>query len=83
MKQSTIRQSIARLAAVVAIATGLVLSSGLTAAAPLEIGLTECNPDTCAVITIDDLKAARAERGLTIYRPTPFPADRLSPHLIP
>jgi hypothetical protein len=83
MKQSTIRQSIARLAAVVAIATGLVLSSGLTAAAPLEIGLTNCNAGACTVITIDELKAAQAERALTIYRPTLAPADRFSTHLTP
>jgi hypothetical protein len=83
MTKSTIRQSIVRLAAVVAIAAGLVLSSGLTAAAPLEIGLTNCSPSACTVITIDELKAAQAERALTVYRPTLATADRFSPHLTP
>ena len=82
MKQSNIRQSILRLAAVAAIAAGLLMSSGI-AAAQKEIGLRECNRDSCAVVTTDDLKTARAERGLAVYRLTPFPTDRLSPHFIP
>ncbi|HYI15117.1 MAG TPA: hypothetical protein VEX37_06980 [Thermomicrobiales bacterium] len=83
MTQSNIRQSIVRLAAIVALTTGLLISTGITAAAQTQVGLRECDRDTCAVVTTDDLKAARAERGLTVYRPMPFPTDRFGPHFIP
>lgn len=81
-KQSNIRQSILRLAAIAAIAAGLLMSSGI-ATAQKEIGLRECDLNTCAVVTTDDLKTARAERRLTVYRMTSFPTDRFSPHFIP
>ena len=81
-KQSNIRQSILRLSAIAAIATGLLMSSGI-AAAQKEIGLRGCDLDTCDVITADELRTARAERGLTVYRPTTVQTDRFSPHFIP
>jgi hypothetical protein len=81
-KQSNIRQPILRLAAIAAIAAGLLMSSGI-AAAQKEIGLRECELDTCALVTTDDLKTARAERGLAVYRPAPFSTDRFSPRFIP
>ena len=83
MQHMNIRQLIVRLAGIVAIVTSLLMSSGLTAAAQTEVDLRECDLDTCAVVTTDDLTIARAERGLTVYRPTQFPTDRFNPHLIP
>ena len=83
MHTANIRRSFIRLAGIVAIMTGLVMSSGVAAATQVGIGLTECNLDSCAVVTIDDLKAARAELELTVLRPKSFPTDRHSPHFIP
>lgn len=72
-----------RLAGTVAIVTGLVMSSGIAAATQMTAGLSECDQDNCAVVTMNDLKLAQAQREITVYRPLRFPADRFSPHLIP
>ncbi len=83
MNAANIRRSIVRLAGIVAIVTGLVMSSGSAAATHVGVGLTECNLDSCAVVTIENLKTARAERDLAVYRLRNFPSDRLSPRFIP
>ncbi len=83
MNTSNIRRSFIRLAGIVAIMTGLVMSSGIAAATNTRAGLTECSLSSCAVVTIDDLSAARTERELTVHRPQTFPSDRVSPRFIP
>lgn len=72
MLTANIRRSIIRLMGIVAIMTALVMSSGMASAMNSRIGLTECNEDACAVVTMDDLKAAQVERDVAVYQPFVF-----------
>ena len=83
MQTANIRRSIIRLTGIVAIMTGLVMSSGIAAAGNVEVGLTECDQNKCAVVTVNDVREANADRDMGRIRPSQFPTDRFSPHFIP
>ncbi|MEX2314971.1 MAG: hypothetical protein WD628_04575 [Thermomicrobiales bacterium] len=79
MQTTNIRRSFIRLTGIVAIVTGLAMSSGIAAAGNTEVGLTECDQAGCAVVTVNDVKQANAERDLAPYRPTRFPSGPYDP----
>jgi hypothetical protein len=82
MTTSNIRRSIVRLAAAVAVMASLALSSGVAAADHWTVGLNECDLGGCAVVTIDDLREARAERQFAVYRQAKFPAGPYDPQFL-
>ena len=82
MMTSNTCRSIVRLAAAVAVMTSLAMSSGLAAADSVAVGIRECDQPGCAVVTVDDLRVARTERDLAVYRPTRFPAGPFDPQFL-
>ena len=82
MQTATIRRSIIRLAGIVAIMTGLLMSSGIVSAANTEAGLTACSDDGCQIVTMSDLTARRGIQGVSKTRAT-FPSGPFGPHLVP
>ena len=82
MTTSITRRSIVPLAAAVAVMASLAMSSGIAAADNLMVGLNECDRDGCAVVTIDDLREASAERKIADFRQATFPTGPFDPQFI-
>ncbi len=69
-----------RLAGIVAIMTGLVMSSGVAGAMNGEVGLTDCHYDGCSVVTLDDLGETTRDTQVAAARNMSFPSGRFDPH---
>ncbi|HUG17257.1 MAG TPA: hypothetical protein VMM78_19785 [Thermomicrobiales bacterium] len=79
MKAITIKQRTIRLAGIAGLAIGLALSTGVAAAAPAQVGYTECDYTGCAVAGA----AAMTKRVLTDFYPieASLNGDPYRPHL--
>ncbi len=83
MQATNIRRSIIRLTGIVAITTGLVMSSGVAGAMNVEVGLTDCHYDGCSVVTLGELNDAKRGTQVAPKRPVSFPVDRASRRFVP
>jgi hypothetical protein len=81
MPAITIKQRVIRFSGIAALATGLVFSSGVAAAMPSQVGLTECDHAGCTIVTAQH----DATRILADYDPPPSGSagGPLCPHLVP
>ena len=82
MQTANIRRSIIRLAGIVALMTGLLMSSGIAAATSLEVGLAECSHDGCAVVTMSELRANRGIQAVPKQYKS-FPRGPFDPQFVP
>jgi hypothetical protein len=77
------RQSLVRLAGVIAIAIGLALPGSAAAATPTEPGLRECTDDGCAIVTRGDLRKLKHDARVRAPAAVSAPTDRFSPRFVP
>jgi hypothetical protein len=83
MQTATIRRSIIRLAGIAAIVSSLAISAGAASAANFEVGLTACPTGDCDVVTIEEIKAARAKQVVNAQRFRHDPTDRARMRFVP